>query len=61
MSKRFEVRETVRLMRKARIPEVTILVNNAAILLHQPLLQHDEDDIRRMFEVNVFSQFWVSS
>lgn len=46
-------------MRKAGIPDVTILVNNAAVLMHQPFLEHKDEDIQKIFDVNVLSQFWV--
>ncbi|XP_012274202.1 short-chain dehydrogenase/reductase family 16C member 6 [Orussus abietinus] len=59
VSKRFEVRETVRLMRKVGVPEVTVLINNAAVLVHRPLLAHDSDNIERIFGVNVMSNFWT--
>ncbi|XP_014211257.1 17-beta-hydroxysteroid dehydrogenase 13-like [Copidosoma floridanum] len=59
VSQRLEVREAVRLMRKANIPEVTILINNAAVLMNLPFLEHKSEDIQRMFDVNVLSQFWT--
>jgi len=59
VSKRLEVRETVRLMRKVGVPDVTILINNAAVLHHKPYLSFDPDDVERTFNVNVLSNFWV--
>ncbi|XP_001601575.1 estradiol 17-beta-dehydrogenase 11-like [Nasonia vitripennis] len=59
VSKRVEVREAAKLMRKAGIPDVSILVNNAAILMHQPFLEHKDEDIQKIFDVNVLSQFWT--
>lgn len=59
VSKRLEVRETVRLMRKLGLPDVTILINNAAVLYHRPFLSCDADDVEKTFNVNVFSNFWV--
>ncbi|XP_029168022.1 short-chain dehydrogenase/reductase family 16C member 6-like [Nylanderia fulva] len=59
VSKRLEVRETVRLMRKIGVPDVTILINNAAVLYHKPYLSFDPDDVEKTFNVNVFSNFWT--
>lgn len=59
VSKRLEVRETVRLMRKVGVPDVTILINNAAVLHHKPYLSFDSDDVEKTFNVNVLSNFWV--
>lgn len=59
VSKRLEVRETVRLMRKLEIPEVSILINNAAVLRHDPFLNQDPDIVEKTFNVNVLSHFWV--
>ncbi|XP_015588000.1 epidermal retinol dehydrogenase 2 isoform X2 [Cephus cinctus] len=59
VAKRMEIREAVRLMRKVGIPEVTILVNNAAILMHKSLLSHEDNEIEDTFAVNVFSNFWT--
>jgi len=54
-----EVRETVRLMRKVGVPDVTMLINNAAVLYHKPYLSFDSDDVEKTFNVNVLSNFWV--
>ncbi|XP_032670358.1 short-chain dehydrogenase/reductase family 16C member 6-like [Odontomachus brunneus] len=59
VSKRLEIRETVRLMRKLDLPDVTILINNAAVLYHKPFLNCDMDDVEKTFNVNVFSNFWT--
>ncbi|XP_063993551.1 short-chain dehydrogenase/reductase family 16C member 6-like isoform X1 [Diachasmimorpha longicaudata] len=59
ISNRIEVREAARLMRKYRVPDVTILINNAAVLMHKSFLDHDVDDVERTFGVNIFSQFWT--
>ncbi|GAB1862027.1 NADP-retinol dehydrogenase [Camponotus japonicus] len=59
VSKRLEVRETVRLMRKIGVPDVTILINNAAVLYHKPYLSFDPDDVEKTFNVNVLSNFWM--
>ncbi|KZC13668.1 Estradiol 17-beta-dehydrogenase 11 [Dufourea novaeangliae] len=59
VSNRLEVRETVRLMRKLGIPEVSILINNAAVLYHAPFLNQDQDLVEKTFNVNVLSHFWT--
>ncbi|XP_076173365.1 firelighter [Ptiloglossa arizonensis] len=59
VSNRLEVRETVRLMRKCGIPEVSILINNAAVLYHHPFLQQDSDIVEKTFNVNTLSHFWT--
>ncbi|XP_012219795.1 short-chain dehydrogenase/reductase family 16C member 6-like [Linepithema humile] len=59
VSKRLEVRETVRLMRKIGVPDVTILINNAAVLCHKPYLSYNPDDVENTFNVNVLSNFWT--
>jgi len=46
-------------MRKVGVPDVTILINNAAVLYHKPYLSFDPDDVERTFNVNVLSNFWV--
>ncbi|XP_070171763.1 short-chain dehydrogenase/reductase family 16C member 6 [Polyergus mexicanus] len=59
VSQRLEVRETVRLMRKIGVPDVTILINNAAVLYHKSYLSFDPDDVEKTFNVNVLSHFWT--
>ncbi|XP_003707576.1 firelighter [Megachile rotundata] len=58
-SKKIEVQETVRLMKKSGIPDVSILINNAAVLYHRPFLKQDSDIIEKTFNVNVLSNFWT--
>lgn len=48
-------------MRKVGVPEVSILINNAAVLYHCPFLNQDTDIIEKTFNVNVLSNFWVRS
>ncbi|XP_043288791.1 short-chain dehydrogenase/reductase family 16C member 6-like [Venturia canescens] len=59
VSKRLEVRETVRMMRRNKVPEVTILINNAAVLIQRPFLEHSYEDVESTFGVNVLSNFWT--
>ncbi|BFZ11153.1 hypothetical protein BsWGS_14192 [Bradybaena similaris] len=44
---------------RADTGEVSILVNNAGICNGGPLLEMSEKDIRRTFEVNTLSHFWM--
>lgn len=47
------------MMRRNGIPEVTILINNAAILMQRPFLEQNYEDVEKIFNVNVLSNFWV--
>lgn len=38
---------------------VTILVNNAGIMPSHDLLKHTEGEIRKIFEINLVSHFWM--
>ncbi|XP_076284112.1 firelighter [Lasioglossum baleicum] len=60
VSKRLEVQETVKLMRKQGVPDVSILINNAAVLYHSRFLHQDQNLVEKTFNVNVLSQFWSS-
>uniref|UniRef100_A0A0B7BGP2 Short-chain dehydrogenase/reductase 3 n=1 Tax=Arion vulgaris TaxID=1028688 RepID=A0A0B7BGP2_9EUPU len=44
---------------RSDVGEVTILINNAGIVNGGPLLELSEADIRRTFEVNTLSHFWM--
>lgn len=59
VSKRLQIRETAKLMRKMGVPEVSVLINNAAVLNHSHFLEQDSDLVERTFSVNVFSNFWT--
>ncbi|XP_058798498.1 estradiol 17-beta-dehydrogenase 11-like [Phymastichus coffea] len=59
VSKYSMVQEAAQLMKQAGIPEISILINSAAILMHKPFIEHKDDDIERIFHVNVLSQFWT--
>jgi NAD(P)-dependent dehydrogenase (short-subunit alcohol dehydrogenase family) len=43
----------------AKLGGVDVLVNNAGLDLAQDLLDTDEDDVRRIFETNVFGTLWM--
>ncbi|KAH8420296.1 hypothetical protein KR009_008824, partial [Drosophila setifemur] len=38
---------------------ISVLVNNAGIMPCHPLLEHTENEIRLMYEINVISHFWM--
>ncbi|XP_053996608.1 short-chain dehydrogenase/reductase family 16C member 6-like isoform X1 [Hylaeus anthracinus] len=59
VSNRLEVREAVRLMRKVGIPDVSILINNAAVLYHHSFLHQDSDLVTKTFDVNTLAHFWT--
>lgn len=46
---------------KTEVGNVTMLVNNAGIMPCHSLLDHTEGEIRKLFDINVFAHFWVST
>ncbi|EDW80243.2 uncharacterized protein Dwil_GK21062 [Drosophila willistoni] len=44
---------------KTEIGPISVLVNNVGIMPTHPLNQQSEEEIQRVFDVNVFSQFWT--
>ncbi|CAG0890586.1 unnamed protein product [Darwinula stevensoni] len=42
-----------------QVGDVTMLFNNAGIISCKPLLQHSHKELHRIFNVNVFSQFYT--
>lgn len=45
---------------KEEVGDVSILVNNAGIMPCHPLLQHNPQEIRKIYDINVLAHFWVS-
>ena len=45
---------------KEEVGDVTILVNNAGIMPCHPLLRHNYQEIRKIYDINVLAHFWVS-
>lgn len=43
----------------AEIGHVSVVVNNAGVMPSHPLLKHTENEIRHVFDVNVFANFWI--
>ncbi|XP_060666559.1 short-chain dehydrogenase/reductase family 16C member 6 [Drosophila nasuta] len=43
----------------AEVGPVSVLVNNVGIMPTHPLPQQSAEEIQRVFDVNVFSQFWT--
>lgn len=41
------------------VGEVTILVNNAAVVIGRKLLDCPDQEIEKTFDVNLLAQFWV--
>lgn len=46
---------------KNEVGEVSILVNNAGIMPCHSFMSHEEGEIRKLFDINVFAHFWVIS
>lgn len=44
---------------KTKVGSVSVLVNNVGIMPTHPLPQQSAEEIQRVFDVNVFSQFWT--
>lgn len=38
---------------------VTTLFNNAGVLVHKPYLEHDDEDLTRLFETNFRGYYWT--
>lgn len=58
VSDRAEVAKAAKITRDFVGP-VTVLYNNAGIMPCKPFFKHSASDIVRVFEVNVYSQFWT--
>ncbi|KAJ4448795.1 hypothetical protein ANN_00186 [Periplaneta americana] len=43
---------------KQEVGDVTVVVNNAGIMPCHPLLHHNHQEIRKIFDINVFAHFW---
>lgn len=41
------------------VGDISILVNNAGIMPQHEVLKHNEAEIRKMYEINVFSHYWM--
>lgn len=41
------------------VGDVSIIVNNAGIMPAKPLLDHDPEEIEKIFKINVFAHFWI--
>ena len=39
--------------------DVTMLINNAGVLVGKELLKLSDEEIERLFRINVYSNFWV--
>lgn len=44
---------------KSEVGLVSVLVNNVGIMPTHPIEQQTSEEIRKVFDVNVFSQFWT--
>ncbi|XP_026844371.1 short-chain dehydrogenase/reductase family 16C member 6 [Drosophila persimilis] len=60
VSKREEVLALAdRVKTDPHIGPISVLVNNVGIMPTHPILQQSAEEIQRVFDVNVFSQFWT--
>ncbi|KAH1017051.1 hypothetical protein HUJ05_007776, partial [Dendroctonus ponderosae] len=58
VSNRQEVMDTAKKIQQD-IGDVTILINNAGIMPHHSFLDHTEQEIRRIMDINVMGNFWT--
>lgn len=59
VANRENVLETAKKVQNA-VGDVTILINNAGIMPCHSFLQHTETEIRRVMDINVLGNIWVS-
>lgn len=59
VSDRKDVLETAKKVQR-EVGDVTVLINNAGIMLSHPLEEHTPEEIERTFKINVFAHYWVS-
>ncbi|XP_055912264.1 17-beta-hydroxysteroid dehydrogenase 13 [Eupeodes corollae] len=58
ITKREEILQVAEKVKK-EVGFVSILVNNAGIMPCHPLLDHNENEIRMMYDINVLAHFWM--
>ncbi|EDV34402.1 uncharacterized protein Dana_GF20987 [Drosophila ananassae] len=58
VTKREEIIELAQKVRKEH-GFVSVVVNNAGIMPCHPLLEHTENEIRLMYDINVVSHYWI--
>lgn len=58
--KREDILELAAKMRKDH-GFIEVVVNNAGIMPCHPLVEHTEQEIRLMYDINVLAHYWVSS
>ncbi|KAH8304681.1 hypothetical protein KR018_004684, partial [Drosophila ironensis] len=58
VTKREELIELAKQVRKEH-GFISVVVNNAGIMPCHPLLEHTENEIRLMYDINVLSHFWI--
>ncbi|XP_046382701.1 short-chain dehydrogenase/reductase family 16C member 6-like isoform X2 [Ischnura elegans] len=44
---------------KAEVGNVTVVINNAGIMPCKPFLSHGQQEVQRLFDINVMAHFWV--
>lgn len=59
VSDRHRVYEVAKLV-KAQVGTVTILINNAGIVIGKTMLNLEDDDIQKVFDINAVANFWTA-
>ncbi len=59
VSKREDMRKIVSEIEKDK-GELDILVNNAGVMLNMPILEYNEEYVRKMFDINVFGTVYTT-
>ncbi|XP_049883050.1 epidermal retinol dehydrogenase 2-like isoform X1 [Pectinophora gossypiella] len=44
---------------RREVGEVTMLINNAGIMPCKPIMEHNEVDIKRVFDINIIAHLWL--
>lgn len=44
---------------RKEVGDVTVLVNNAGIMPCHPFSSSSQEEIKKIFDINVFAHFWV--
>ncbi|XP_050310618.1 short-chain dehydrogenase/reductase family 16C member 6-like [Anthonomus grandis grandis] len=58
VSNRENVMQTAQKVRD-QVGDVTILINNAGVMPHHSFLDHTEQEIRKIMDVNIMGNFWT--
>ncbi len=59
LSKREDIYRVAQKVRE-EVGDVSVLINNAAVMTGRPLLENKDEDIERTFKINTLAHFWVN-